>query len=155
VSATVGVEQKSPILTPGVANLASVAGSCEVAGGHQLAAGGGCDTVYLGDHRAGRGESPPSFGADVEQPLVEGDVASDHLAEVVPGREERAGALDHDRAYVRDLIRADASAESTSPISLSESALRFSGRLSVSRAADPCRETRMVWKSVVIAATAS
>ena len=50
VSATIGVEQNSPISTPGWRS-ARVGGDGEVAGRDQLAAGRGSDAVDLGDHR--------------------------------------------------------------------------------------------------------
>ena len=54
-SATMGVEQKRPIFTPGVAKRASSAAIAEIAGGDKLAAGGGSDAMHLGDHRLGQG----------------------------------------------------------------------------------------------------
>ena len=50
-SATIGVEQNRPILTPGVANLAAARGDREVAARHQLAAGRGGGCLHRGDDR--------------------------------------------------------------------------------------------------------
>ena len=105
-SGTIGVEQKSPILTPGVANRVPVCRNGEVAGGDELAAGRGGDAVHLCDHRLRYAVNRlHHHRADVEELLVERGVATDHLAQIVPGGERRAGALDHDRPHVRD--RAD------------------------------------------------
>jgi hypothetical protein len=41
------------------------------------------------------------LGADVEQALEEGDVAADHLAQVVAGRERRTGGLQDDDPHAR------------------------------------------------------
>ncbi len=49
-----GVEQKRPILTPGVAKRAPSAGQRQVAGGDELAAGGGGDAMDPGDDRLGQ-----------------------------------------------------------------------------------------------------
>ena len=51
VSGTIGVEQNSPMRTPGVAKRASVVGDGEVAAGDELAAGGRGDAVHLRDDR--------------------------------------------------------------------------------------------------------
>ena len=46
------------------------------------------------------------LGADVEEALEEGDVAADHLAQVVAGREGRAGGLQDDDLHARPGARA-------------------------------------------------
>ena len=102
------MEQKSPILTPGVANFALLGGDGEVARGDELAAGCRGHGVHLRDHRLRDAVNRlHHHRAHVEQLIVERGVASDHLAEVVPGRERGAGALDHDRPDVG--VRADGS----------------------------------------------
>ncbi|MFT3953089.1 MAG: hypothetical protein QM722_01255 [Piscinibacter sp.] len=55
-SATIGVEQNRPILTPGVQNVAASDGNREVAGRDELAAGGGRDALR-------RRRSPAAAGA--------------------------------------------------------------------------------------------
>ena len=96
-TSTIGVEQNSPIFTPGVANHVSLGGHRQVAGGHQLAPGGGGEPVDLGDHRLRDAlDRLHELGADGEEVLVEGQRPAGHLGQVVPGREAGAGAFDDD-----------------------------------------------------------
>jgi hypothetical protein len=80
VSATIGVVQKSPIFTPGVPKAASSAGDRQIAGGHQLASGGGGDALHFGDDRLRNGlDLHHELGADVEDAAVFVDVPAGHL----------------------------------------------------------------------------
>ena len=54
VSGTIGVEQKSPMRTPGVAKVAVSAATARSHAADQLATGGGRDALHLGDHRLRR-----------------------------------------------------------------------------------------------------
>ena len=110
VSATMGVVQKSPIFTPGVAKAASSDGNRQVAGGHQLAAGGGGDALHLGDHRLRNGLNlRHQLRAHVEDAAVFVDVAAGHLAKIVAGAEDLAGRRQNhgaDLAVAADLVQA-------------------------------------------------
>ena len=55
-----GVVQNSPIFTPGVAKAASSDGHRQVAGGHQLASGGGGNALHFGDDRLRDGSGSSS-----------------------------------------------------------------------------------------------
>ena len=82
----------------------------EVAGRHQLAAGGGGDAVHLGDHRLGQaGDRQHQPRALAEQPFV-GIAAriGAHLFQIVAGAEGRAVAGDDhhlDAAVVGQLLK--------------------------------------------------
>src|SRR5829696_1778455 len=73
-------------------------GDDEVAGGGELAAGGGSDAMYLGYHGLGnRLDGLHQLAADVEEVAVEIGVASYHLREVMASAKGGAvGAKDHD-----------------------------------------------------------
>ena len=106
----------------------------------------GCGSRWIALHQ---------LGADVEQPLEERHVAADHLAQVVAGRERGARGLDDDRARRRVRRSRAAASSRSSCISSRLSALRFSGRLRVTRAAGPSSRTSTVapGASVLIAST--
>ena len=92
-----GVEQNSPIFTPGVANHASSDATGEVAGGDELAARGSRTAGDLGDHGLRNAvHREHELGADGEELVVERGVARDHLGEVVAGREHRSVRLHDD-----------------------------------------------------------
>ena len=135
-SGTIGVEQNRPIFTPGRGEARRLGGDGEVAGGDELAAGGGGDAVHLRDHRLRDAvDRLHQHGADVEEPLVEVGVATDHLAQVVAGARTPA-RRPRSRSPARSGSDADLLEHAISScISASESAFRFSGRLSVIRAA--------------------
>jgi hypothetical protein len=89
VIAVIGVVQKSPILTPGVANRApALLGDSQVAPGHELAAGRGGDALHLGDHRLrDLAQQQHHAVAAVKNILVVPGPLSDHLLQVVPRAE--------------------------------------------------------------------
>jgi hypothetical protein len=133
-SGTIGVEQNSPFLTPGWANraLSAATARSQAATSWQPAAVAMPWTLAITD-----GEPTDrlhQLRADVEEALEERNVAADHLAEVVAGRECWAGGLRDDDPNAG--IGADAPQRSIrSCMSSGLSALRFSGRLRVMRAA--------------------
>ena len=74
-------------------------GDGEIAGGDQLAAGRGGDTLDFGDDGLRDGlELLHQLGADIEDAAVFVDVAAGHLAEVVAGAEDLAGGGEDDGA---------------------------------------------------------
>ena len=104
LSATIGVEQKRPMFTPGVAKRAERAGDGEVAGGDELAPGGGGHAVDLGDHRMAMvDDREHQLGAPLEQLLAEAGVGIvTDLVQIVTGREHRSVAGEHDDVRVAD-----------------------------------------------------
>ena len=110
VSATIGVVQKSPIFTPGVAKAASsaaIARSQVATSWHPAAVAmpctsaiTGCGMDWIFCHQ---------LGADVEDLAVFVDVAAGHLAQVVAGAEDLAGGGENDGAdlaVAADLVQA-------------------------------------------------
>ena len=99
LKATIGVEQNSPIFTPGRGEARVVGGHRQIAAGHQLATRRGGDAMHLGDHRLRDGlDGQHHLGADVEQLPIERGFPADHLAEIVAGAEGWAvAAQDHHR----------------------------------------------------------
>ena len=97
VSGTIGVEQNSPMRTPGVAKRASVVGDGEVAARDELAARRRGDAVHLGDDRLRdrlHGRHQPAAGGEQLGRVVA--LAGRQLGEVVAGREGRTGPGDDD-----------------------------------------------------------
>ncbi len=71
VRATIGVVQKRPIFTPGGGECGFLRGDGEIAGGDQLAAGGGGDALDFGDHGLrNRLDFLHQVGADVEDAAI-------------------------------------------------------------------------------------
>ena len=92
-----GAEQAD--IHPGRGEARGVGGHREVAGGDQLAPGGGGDAVHPGDHRLGQAHDVQhQAGAGGEGLLIRGAVgAGAYFPEVVAGAEGRAGAGQHNR----------------------------------------------------------
>jgi hypothetical protein len=104
-SGTIGVEQNSPIFTPGVANRAVSAATARshAATSWQPAA---LAMPPIRDHRLRElVDQLHQLRAELEQPLEERHVAIDHLAQVVARAERGAVGLDHDRARVADALQ--------------------------------------------------
>ena len=95
--ATIGVEQNRPYLDARGREPAVVAAYREIAGGDQLAAGGGGDAVHARDHRLRQaGQRGHHARAAVEQGAHRGVAqVGTHLLEVVAGAERLAGTGDH------------------------------------------------------------
>ena len=86
--------------------MAVLGGDGQIAGGHELAAGGGGGAFHGGDHRFGAvHDGAHQLGALVHQQLGEGAAAigigamRGELLEVVAGAERGAPGGDHDRAH--------------------------------------------------------
>ena len=94
-SATIGVEQNSPISTPGVAKRRR-GGNGEIAAGDELAAGRRGDALHRGDHRLGQGAIccimalQVSMIGEIGAAAVGIAAARGQLLEVVAGAEGRA-----------------------------------------------------------------
>ena len=104
-SATIGVEQNSPMSTPGVAKPASARGDGEIAARDELAAGRGRDALHRRDHRLGQGDDPLHHGAAGVHDLLEIGAAAvgvaaacGQLLEIVAGAERRTVRRQHDGA---------------------------------------------------------
>ena len=102
-SATIGVEQNSPILTPGRAEGGLRGSHRQIAAGDQLQAGGGGQSVDFGDHRPGMVDDrlhQRRAGAHrllEERPAAVGIGAMrGHLLEIVAGAEHLAGGGNDD-----------------------------------------------------------
>ena len=105
-SATIGVEQNSPMLTPGVANAAALRRDREIAACDQLAAGRARRPLHAGDHRLRQMHDRLHHrGAGIHQLLEVGAAAiriaapRGHLLHVVAGGEGRAVRREHDGAH--------------------------------------------------------
>ena len=97
--ATIGVEQKRPILTPGVAKRAPLGGERQVAAGDELAARGGGDAMDLGDDRLGQmQDGEHQFAAAPEDRLMARAARlAAQLLQVMPRAEARTrGGQYHD-----------------------------------------------------------
>ena len=91
VSGTIGVEQNSPMRTPGVAKRAPVSAMARSQLATSWQPGGGGDAVHLGDDRLrDRLHGGHQRRARVEQLGGVVALAGDELGEVVAGRERRA-----------------------------------------------------------------
>ena len=116
-SATIGVEQNSPMLTPGVAKLAVARGDREIAARDELAAGRRRDALHRGDHRLRQGDDLLHHGAAGVHDLLEIGAAAvgiaapaGQLLEVVAGAERRAVGGEHDGAHAAYRARSRSSA---------------------------------------------
>jgi hypothetical protein len=88
---------EQPDLDAGGREARAVRRDGEVAGGHELAARRGGDALHLRDDGLREAmDRLHQLGAHVEEALEEGDVAADHLAEVVAGRKRRTGGVEDD-----------------------------------------------------------
>ena len=105
-SATIGVEQNSPMSTPGVANVAALRGDREIAACDQLASGGGGDALHGGDHRLRQlhdGLHHRAAGihhlGKIGAPAIGIGAARGQFLHVVAGGKRRAVGCDHHRAH--------------------------------------------------------
>ena len=111
-SATIGVEQNNPILTPGVANLAASRGDGEIATRHQLAAGGRGGALDCGNNRLRQVDdllhhaaAQPHDVREIAAPAVFILAVGIELFEIVAGGKGlpvRGEYHDMDRAILRD-----------------------------------------------------
>ena len=100
-----GVEQNSPISTPGVANLCLAGGDGEIATRHQLTAGGGRHTLHGRDYRLGQIHDPLHHIAARRHDVMEIGSAGIRVAaaageflKVMPGAERGSIGSKHDRS---------------------------------------------------------
>ena len=140
-SATIGVEQNRPMSTPGVANLAADGGDRQIAGRHQLAAGGGGGALHRGDHRLRQVDDLLHHGAARRHDVREIGAAAVGVAaprgqflHVVAGAEGRAHWPPAPRRGCSCRRRCRARPSASAASSASDRLLRAAGRLSVSTA---------------------
>ena len=105
-SATMGVEQNRPILTPGVAKRAAGGGHRQIAACHQLAARRRGDALHLGDDGLGMAHDRLHQLRALREQGGEGGLAivgiravRRHFLEIVAGAESRAVRGDDDDAH--------------------------------------------------------
>ena len=99
VSATIGVVQKSPIFTPGVANQASSAAMARSQAATSWQPAAVATPCTCGDDGLrNRVDLQHQLAANVEDLAVCVDVAAGHLGEIVAGAEDFAGSGENDGA---------------------------------------------------------
>ena len=107
-SATPGVEQNAPMLTPGVAKVAAVGGDREIAGRDELTAGRGRDAVHLRDDRLRQPRDRHHHPAAAREERLDAPgrraIARISLRSW-PAQKPRPRAAKHDHAHAR--VRAD------------------------------------------------
>ena len=132
-SGTIGVEQNSPILTPGRREPRGVGRHREVRRGDQLAAGRGRDPAHLGDHRLREPvDRLHQVGAGVEQLAGRrGDRDRPSRLRSWPAENAAPAPAQHHRPDAGSRPDRVEYSRSSSCITASDSAFRFSGRLSV------------------------
>ena len=132
-SGTMGVVQKRPILTPGVANVASSAATAR----SQAATSWQPAAVAIPCTRAitgwGNSRNPASHACRAKTARDSLLGLSDHLRKVVPRTEDRAARSQNDDPGGRRVHRDRSQGCSSLVNSSNESAFRLSGRLSVKR----------------------
>ncbi len=88
-------------MTPGVPKFGLLGGDGQIAGGDELASGGGGDAMDARNHRLRDClDGVHQLGAEVEDGAIAVDVAIHQLAQVVSGGECRAVGRQHDGAHV-------------------------------------------------------